>query len=375
MYFLQVNDLPWKGREVSSFPALLTNTIADVATETYQYDGGTISIAVKERADVGRVIAAINMSMGSTNAFSILKEDGEVITAGRTPAAQPQPQAAAPMQPVAPPEAQPTNPTPPPAPEPVAMQQPQMAPAPAQPVAPAAPAVAYPAVVARTNETNPQIRNSAEVFGRTSIPDERLEQHLFGLKNANTNAQVRELNQALNEYRQYMEAITSKMRRINELSAVAQNDDAVKSVIRQIRAIAAGMPDNKIEDVFVTASYIVFKTTAIRMLNSRTNKHHLLGRVMIVVPLATMMGQDTMPLYFQPLDLVYKGDARGVSYFVPHVSGSGSYCYGNATDAFIEAVVKRDLVCLIDVAIRFLENPNMNDGMGVVASQWPVLED
>ena len=342
----------------------MTNTIADVAEETYQYDGGTISISVKDKDAVGRVVAALNMSVGDAGAYSIIREEGEMITVGRTP----------------PPQAQPVQATPPvanerpPVEEAIPVAPAPVAPAPVEPTPPPPPPVRYPAVVARTNETNPAVRNANQVLNRVSVPDDRLEQHLFGLKSATSQTQMRELQQQLEHYRQYVQNTITTMRRINELSAFAVNDDAVKSVIRQVRQIASGMPDNKIEDAFITESYIVFKTTPIRAFNSRTNKYHNLGRVFLIVPIGTMMGTDAIPIHFQPVDYVYKGSRDSVSMFVPHVSGSGSFCYGNATDAFIEAVVKRDLISLVDIAIRFLENPNMNDGMGQCASAWPELE-
>lgn len=350
MLFLEIKDLPWKGKEVTSFPSVVTNTIAELANETYQYDGASISISVDNMDAVNRIVAAINMSR-SSNEYGVIRTEGEVVVVARLAAQPIQP---APVQPVPVQQA------------PVAQQPMQQA--------PVQQAIRYPVVVQRSNEINPKIRDINQVLNRQAIKDEDLEKHLFSLKNSNSSALVSELARRLEEYNTYVRNMTATMRRINELSASTTGDEAVKSVIAQVRKISQEMPGNKIEDVFITANYIVFKTVPIRALNARTNQYHNIGRVAITVPIATMVGTDTVPLHFQPLDFVMKGSVSNTSYLLPHVSGHGEYCYGNATEAFIEAVVKRDLICLVDVAIRFLENPNTGDPMGIVINNWPIAE-
>jgi len=367
MLFLDIKNLPWAGKETSAFPSFLVNTIAETAVETYAYTGGAISISVRDRESADRVVAAINMAVRS-NIYGVISTEGEILTIDRVPAPVPVDR---PTQVV------------------VGMHQPMETPdvvdvdaadalgyalqRAAQQNAPTTPAVRYPAVVARTNEVNPAIQGINNVLNRNAIRDEDLEKHLFALKGSSYANQMRELNIALDEYRTYLTRMAAVRRKINDLSALATNDNAVKSVIDQIRRIAEGMPDNKITDVFATDRYIVFTTAEIHAHDPRKNRYHNIGRIMIVVPIGTMIGTDTVPLHFQPLDFVLKGSENNTNYLVPHVNGQGSYCYGNATEPLIEAVAKRDLICLLDIAIRFLENPNTSDGMGTVINQWPVV--
>jgi hypothetical protein len=194
------------------------------------------------------------------------------------------------------------------------------------------------------------------------------------MKGANAAAQEAALKQALKTYADYMAAVTRELRKINELSAVIQDDDAVKSVMTQIERIRSAMPGNKIEDVYVTTGHIVFKTGVIHAHNSRTNRRHNLGRILMMVPIESLIGQMANPIVFQPLDFVLKGSANNTAYMIPHVSGNGGFCYGNATDPMIQAVAQRDLITLVDIAIRFVENPNMGDGMGEVLKYWPEVE-
>lgn len=349
MIFLEIKDLPWKGKETSAFPQILVNTVADAAIEVYIYTGESISVSVKDMDAANCIIAAVNYAVGS-NTYGILKQDGEIVYAGTLPAVRPEPEV-----------------------ENINIQPQQIEPIRVDTPQPE-PSVKYPMVVRRTSELNPSIDKINQIISRAAISDADLEKHLFCLKNASSETLIDQLNNCLEEYRRLSSAMTEKLRKINELSALSSSDDAVKSVIQQLRTISYAMPNNKITDVFVTKDYIVFQTSDIHALDARTNYKHNLGRILIIVSISSIMGSGAMGVSFQPLDYILKSSETRVSFLLPHVNGAGNYCYGNATDAFIEAIAKKDLISLVDVAIRFLENPNTNDGMGKPIAYWPKVE-
>lgn len=200
------------------------------------------------------------------------------------------------------------------------------------------------------------------------IADDRIEEVIFRNINTVTNNNADALLANLREYDRLMREMVRVKRVINELSADIKDNPAVKSVIEQLRTISNGMPENKITDCYITEENIILVTAPIHA-NGDNGVLKDLGRVRIVIPIISIVGSGSS-IYFHPVDrcIGYSGNP---AYLLPHVRADESFCYGNATEMFVEALANRDLIMVVDLAIRFLENPNLSDPLGRIVEYWP----
>lgn len=344
MIYINVESAP---RSVMSND-VFRGTIADIASNIYEYNENNGSISIDHQgtdtAEVMRRIgAAINILTDGRERYDTIVNDHPiytikrtVVTATTTPSVGALDALSRAIQAIAPD-------SPAPAPVPVRNNnEPSEMPAP----------------------TSSQKFNIAD----TRVADDKIEETIFknisNVSNNNTEA----LSANLREYDRLMRGMVRVKRVINELSTEVKNNPAVKSVIEQLRTISNGMPGNKITDCYITNENIVLVTAPIHA-NGKNGKLRDLGRIRIVIPIKSIAGSGSS-IYFHPIDRCIGMNGRE-TYLIPHVRADESFCYGNATEMFVEALANRDLITVVDIAIRFLENPNLSDPLGVIVDYWP----
>lgn len=367
MLYVNIKDIPW-----DNFPQTFTNTVADVASETYSFTKKDVSIACNSNEDVTRLVATMNILTASRD-YGIVAEDGPIKTIGK----------------VQRPESNvgPAIMESPPATRVAVQERPVGTPATTQgfffvntTVEPHSHIITRVAVPERPAPTPP--RNSivpvGDVFNRlidrsavsNRIPDQDLESRLYGMVGDKESKDNSEIDRLRLRYASIHDDLVATMRRINALSSLPKDNGIVKNVISQLRTISSGMPDNKITECYVTNKYIILKTCEIHAKDSSNDKKYNLGRIMITISLAGLMSDDKREcsINYQPLDhyLNYEGNIH----LLPHVGTTGT-CFGNMTDMIIEAFAKRDIITLVDLAIRFIENPNVDDVLGRTVRMWP----
>ena len=351
MILVQIEQLPWK--TFVSMPNSVKDAISSHFIETYNLDGDVVAGAVNDKDSLGVISRCLTQSIGV--AFGVIKSDGGIATIAKMPSIV-------------------TAAPPPVVEEEDEIGEDDVEAVPA-PVDPTIPTPAHPLVVARTTEVNPRIYNVRNLIDRSDvIAEANIHDHLYRNRNTSCNSNAERRLALMKRYEETVRALIVTQKEIDELSATSSTDTAVKSVMDQIKRIKDGMPGNKINDIFVSSNYIVIKTQPIHA-NAGGDDQRLLGKIMFTVPLKGMLsdGFKDELVQIQPLDFVFRvGTTDGaVAALAPHVNGDGRFCYGNAAEHMIQAYVRRDLISLVDIMIRFLENPNMNDVMGKNILHWP----
>jgi hypothetical protein len=186
------------------------------------------------------------------------------------------------------------------------------------------------------------------------------------------------LSEKTNQFNRMWSNIISLKRRIDELAKIVGDDEMLKKIEEDIEFISSKCPD--IESVGMCADkagYISIKTKEIITSELPVFGRRKVGRLQIIIDIVQVyssveFASNNELIQIRNLDRVPSGFVCGHV----HATGDGSSsisCFGTYFDHIFDAVVSKNLALLLDVILRFVKNPDINDQWGVKISLFPAV--
>jgi hypothetical protein len=149
----------------------------------------------------------------------------------------------------------------------------------------------------------------------------------------------------------------------SELSSQANEVFSKFDDVKTISIVGSGEGSK----IIVTTNMLVTNT-----LSDDTRRN--IGCMKIVIPVKLFFSDSRLNvgcILIQNKTNVIEDD-DGNKYNAPHTTDEGISCFGNASAMMRECIIKRDLISLVEVLIKFIKSPNEQDSMGRSVFKFPV---
>lgn len=162
-------------------------------------------------------------------------------------------------------------------------------------------------------------------------------------------------------------------------SPIIQNEK-VQKVMQQMLALE--LTDNLVDKVKIVkmnnCSWITVFTKDIETERLSDNTIRKIGKMAIMIGMQTMLaevpansgatGHCSIIIY----NLTQVAHHCGRAFQCGHVNSSGSACLGNITDDVYQCFLNTELTVMVDLLIKLIRNPDLNDQWGSAAKCFPI---
>jgi hypothetical protein len=151
--------------------------------------------------------------------------------------------------------------------------------------------------------------------------------------------------------------------------------DGHPAILKVVESMENLRRNEKIDRVYVAknSATICIVTKGIVTAEPINGYARSVGRMLIHLPINLFVGDSPNVggvLIFNLTHLILGGDGV-VSAQAPHVNSAGKCCFGDSKKLIIDAIASYDVSAAACALIQFLENPNIDDVMGINALQLP----
>ena len=171
-----------------------------------------------------------------------------------------------------------------------------------------------------------------------------------------------------------MTQLIESAKKIDKLRAPIEDHPDIKSIVKQSIELITG--DNKIDNILFTPKLIIVKTKELVTSDKIDGTKRIIGKMEFRISLAAFIGEqhnDSSVLIRNcDRELVYRS---GAGYHCGHAPINGKICWGNAWEPVYDSFVNVDLHLLVDILVRFVTNPNIDDIWGSHMCHWPSAEE
>jgi hypothetical protein len=176
------------------------------------------------------------------------------------------------------------------------------------------------------------------------------------------------LKEKVSQLDKMMSSIIILQREIDNLRAGIYDNPAIKKIIESVDGVAV-RPD--IDSIFFSKDSLVIQTKELSTNTIINGSKRLIGKMRFIIPISNLIGLENVrgqSIIIENIDReYYDGCDR---FQCGHVCNRNA-CWGTAFENLYKAFALSDVEQIVEIIIRFIKNPNVDDCWCFHLIHWP----